>query len=64
MNNIFFFLLQLTRNLSLPLQIYWVGPMAAGFLVTFIYKTVFWRDVPKEKPKEVEEFPLSDKNAA
>lgn len=34
-------------------QIYLVGPMAAGIIVPFIYKTVFWRDLPKVKEKIV-----------
>uniref|UniRef100_A0A336LPE3 CSON015249 protein n=1 Tax=Culicoides sonorensis TaxID=179676 RepID=A0A336LPE3_CULSO len=44
--------------------IYWVGPMLAGLLVTYVYKIVFYRDVPKEKPRQLEEYPLSEKNAA
>lgn len=39
--------------------VYWVGPLAAGLVVPLLYKAVFWREAPQEKPRELEEFPLS-----
>lgn len=39
--------------------VYWVAPLAAGFLTSFIYKVVFWREAPNEERKQIdEEFPL------
>lgn len=43
--------------------IYWLGPLAAAVLATFLYKYVFYREAPKpvdmDKPKSAEMTPLN-----
>lgn len=39
--------------------VYWVGPMAGAIIAALAYKTVFRREVPTEKARIAEEFPLS-----
>lgn len=40
--------------------VYWVGPLAAGFLTSYAYKAVFKREaVPDKVRPEFEEVPLN-----
>lgn len=39
--------------------IYWVGPLAAGVIISVAFRSVFYREAPKPKP-QYEEQPLRD----
>ncbi|CRK96017.1 CLUMA_CG009457, isoform A [Clunio marinus] len=42
--------------------IYWIGPMAGGLVTSVVFRTVFYREPPREEALQIEEHPLNDKN--